>query len=56
MSLTEPCDKWGINRNILECKDGQRVPCKINDDCINRNILECKGSCANKTESHSLSY
>ena len=32
----------GINRNIVECKDGHgRVAERLND-CINRNIVECK--------------
>ena len=32
-----------INRNILECKGGKCIGCRLDYSRINRNILECKG-------------
>ena len=37
----------GINRNIVECKDGIQLKSKQADSCINRNIVECKDSTNN---------
>ena len=37
----------GINRNIVDCKDGIQLKSKQADSCINRNIVECKDSTNN---------
>ena len=37
---------WGINRNILECKDDIRNHRGTGHNRINRNILECKDRCS----------
>ena len=34
--------RFGINRNILECKEKRRGVCVTHTGGINRNILECK--------------
>ena len=49
-------EERGINRNIVECKEGYHSGTMHDVCCINRNIVECKDAikAANSTASNVL--